>query len=212
MMYNPITTTNSPALLSLFLATTLLSLFTSPTSAQQFFHISPFYAQDGSWITDTPEDIDHSLTFNISRPGAAGTQGGNGEAECRFSWTGSIPPSCYQACSPTSLSTTGGGSQFYARVTPGYQNMIAKNISIDILQSYSYRNFVLQNGTFSLQEESPNGENAIPGCYRCEQRYYRGYTTEECSLRNVSAGVDVPVEAFGYGIWPVGSVVDVCGE
>lgn len=44
--------------------------------------------------------------------------------------TGSIPPSCYQACSPTSLSTTGGGSQFYARVTPGYQNMIAKNISI----------------------------------------------------------------------------------
>lgn len=148
--------------------------------------------------------------------------------------TGSIPPSCYQTCSPTSLSTTGGGSQFYARVTPGYQNMIAKNISIvtspssfspislkylppssssqDILQSYSYRNFVLQNGTFSLSEESPNGENSIPGCYRCEQRYYRGYTTEECSLRNVSAGVDVAVEVFGYGIWPVGSVVDVCGE
>lgn len=86
MMYIPITTTKSPALSSLVLATTLLSLFTSPTSAQQFFHISPFYAQDGSWITDTPEDIDHSLTFNISRPGAAGTQGGNGEAECRFSW------------------------------------------------------------------------------------------------------------------------------
>lgn len=84
--------------------------------------------------------------------------------------------------------------------------------SQDILQSYSYRNFVLQNGTFSLQEESLNGENSIPGCYRCEQRYYRGYTTEECSLRNVSAGVDVPVEVFGYGIWPVGSVVDVCGE
>lgn len=113
--------------------------------------------------------------------------------------------------------------------------MIAKNISIvtspfslspislkylspysspsqDILQSYSYRNFVLQNGTFSLQEESPNGENAIPGCYRCSRRFYRGYTTEECSLRNVSAGLDVPVEVFGYGIWPVGSVVDVCGE
>lgn len=150
--------------------------------------------------------------------------------------TGSTPPSCYQACSPTSLSTTGGGSQFYARVTPGYQNMIAKNISIvtspssfsfpfltsphpylslyiqDILQSYSYRNFVLQNGTFSLSEEFPNGENSIPGCYRCSQRYYRGYTTEECSLRNVLAGVDVAVEVFGYGIWPVGSVVDVCGE
>lgn len=88
----------------------------------------------------------------------------------------------------------------------------SSSISQDILQSYSYRNFVLQNGTFSLSEEFPNGENGIPGCYRCEQRYYRGYTTEECSLRNVLAGVDVPVEVFGYGIWPVGSVVDVCGE
>lgn len=62
----------------------------------------------------------------------------NREFVKKKSRTGSTPPSCYQACSPTSLSTTGGGSQFYARVTPGYQNMIAKNISIVTSPSSSF--------------------------------------------------------------------------
>lgn len=101
--------------------------------------------------------------------------------------------------------------------------MISKNISVvsllicsrkvdpnrfifqDVLEYYSYRNSVLQNATFEIQADGVE----IPGCYRCDSSWRRGYTNEWCSLRN-ETGLDVGMEVFGYGIYPVSDVVGIC--
>lgn len=47
-------------------------------------------------------------------------------------------------------------------------------------------------------------------CYQCESSYYRGYTTDWCRLMEDKGQVTAEVETFGYGIYPVSDVVDLC--
>ncbi|PPJ52392.1 hypothetical protein CBER1_09784 [Cercospora berteroae] len=172
---------------------TFLSITSS--SAQQLFQIFPFQAQDISIPTES-----HSVKFNISRPGAVPQQGGDGTHTCEIAWNGCDAPTCYQLC--TSVFELGyHNSDYWARVTPGSEKKKAGDLSIDILEYYSYRNSVVQNATFAIKD----GET--PG-YACET----GEGRKSCALNNEEIPVQTEVEVSGYGIYPVSSVVEVCGE
>ncbi|USW53562.1 hypothetical protein Slin15195_G068810 [Septoria linicola] len=190
--------------LTALLATVAVTLGTA--SAQQVFTVNPFHATDKtSGVRDdlsNPYKESHCIDFNVSRPAAVPQQGGDGQFHCRVEWDGCHPKTCYTPCTSTGVGI--GNSEYWARVNPtaGWKGKTADDISVDLLQYYSYRNSVVQNGTFFLK-------NQETGSYACEKSYDQGTETEYCTLR-ANESFDVDVGLVGYGIYPVSDVVEIC--